>query len=115
MKRIEIVYEVTGDLASLDLGEWPTPLSVFFPEGSRCEQLNYGQGEGQVDIDGEEWGFYWSPHGSLRVVRHEGLRSVEQTQEVMTRIRARLAERLRGEVTFRLSSVSEEAPFDPPA
>ncbi|MCE9666968.1 hypothetical protein LY474_03995 [Myxococcus stipitatus] len=57
MKRIEVIYELSGDLASLPLGDAPTPLSVFSPEGSRCEQLNDGQGEGQVAIDGEEWGF----------------------------------------------------------
>jgi len=77
MQRIEVTDELSGDLASLPLGDAPTPLSFFFPEGSRCEELDYGQDEGQVAIDGEEWGFSWNDRGGVHAVRHDGTRSLE--------------------------------------
>ena len=33
-------------------------LLKVIPDGSKGRALNFGQGEGQVEIDGTQWGFY---------------------------------------------------------
>ncbi|MCY1041903.1 hypothetical protein OV208_11315 [Corallococcus sp. bb12-1] len=81
------------------------PLSVFFPEGADCEQLNHGQGEGQVLIDGHEWGFYYNDRVHLDVVLHDGGLSVEAARQVVSRICARLTQRLGTAVRFEMIAI----------
>ena len=59
-------------LSSLSYGERSFELSCFIPDGYSWEQVNYGQGEGQVLINGNEWGFYFGDNGVLSVVLHDG-------------------------------------------
>ena len=47
-------------------------LGCFVPAGYEWKQLNYGQGEGQVEIAGCEWGFYIYSASALSVYLHVG-------------------------------------------
>lgn len=105
MEQPELVFKLScGDSSweALDYGV-PRNLSLFFPEGSVCMQLNYGQGEGQVLIDGHEWGFYYNDGVHLDVVLHEGGLSVEEASRVVSRICARLSKQLGAEVQFKFA------------
>lgn len=84
-------------------------LSLFCPAGYACEQLDCRNGEGQVLIDGNEWGFYYKYSNALTVVLHEGNLSY---------IKA-LKERLRGDCPFCYgmtvnfhARISEQSPLD---
>lgn len=112
MGQPELVFELTcvgAGWESLDYGG-PPELSVFFPAGSDCRQLNYGQGEGQVLIDGHEWGVYYNDRGNLDVVLHSGDLSIEDAQLVVSRICAQLSKRLGVAVQFSLTSPHKPPP-----
>jgi len=68
--KFELVFE--AEEFDISYGEQGRELSCFIPEGMSWRQLNYGQGEGQVEIDGNEWGFYYSDSGGICVVLHKG-------------------------------------------
>lgn len=77
------IAPVEGLFPELDYPASPNELSLFFPAGHSCEQINYGQGEGQVLIDGMEWCFYYNDNGDLSVVLHEaGLSNAKATAVV---------------------------------
>jgi hypothetical protein len=42
------------------------------PANVEWRQLNYGQGEGQVEIGGCEWGIYLPGRGEIALVLHSG-------------------------------------------
>lgn len=102
-----MVFELgDGDSNWDDLDYSGSPkLSVFFPPGSDCKELNYGQGEGQVLIDGHEWGFYYGDQGHLLAVLHDGDLSVEEASLVVSRLSANLSTKLGSEVRFALREV----------
>jgi hypothetical protein len=56
----------------LALGSRGEELSCYIPADVRWQQLNYGQWEGQVEIDGCEWGFYWTDSKTFEVILHAG-------------------------------------------
>jgi hypothetical protein len=80
-------------------------LSIFFPAGHRCQQVNYGQGEGQVLIDDNMWGFYWAPEGSLEVVLHDTELPSGQAEEVVSAICDKLAVTVNSHFTWRLLAI----------
>jgi hypothetical protein len=49
-------------------------------------QINYGQGEGQVDVAGREWGIYQAEGGGLVLVLHSGELAAEQGLEFARRV-----------------------------
>jgi hypothetical protein len=59
------------------LGPRGVELSCYIPDGVLWTQINYGQAEGQVLIDGREWGFYWHGPQELSVVLHDGVIDAE--------------------------------------
>ena len=61
-----------GACANLPIGPRGSELLCYIPPGTHWRQINYGQGEGQVEIDGREWGFYWHTASELAVVLHSG-------------------------------------------
>ena len=65
----------------LQYGSTGVELECFIPDGYEWLQINYGQGEGQVLINGCEWGFYYSNHDSITVVLHEGDISEDEAYE----------------------------------
>ncbi|RKH16396.1 hypothetical protein D7X74_15640 [Corallococcus sp. CA047B] len=113
MEPSELVFKLSCDDSNwdgLDYSGSP-PLSVFFPEGAVSEQLNYGQGEGQVLIDGHEWGFYYNDRRNLDVVLHDGGLSIEDASNVVSRICTKLRQQLGQDVRFALMP---PAPAEPP-
>ena len=66
------IKEKSGIIPDLDYGSRQSELSCFIPEGYDWEQTNYGQGEGQVRVEGSEWGFYYSDDG-INITLHEGI------------------------------------------
>ena len=88
--------------------EWPKmeklqhpQLSCFFPDDSVCEQLEYGQGEGQILIDGIEWGFYYNSRGNLDVVLHENRITEKHAKKIVTGICSVLERKQGGVFKFR--------------
>ncbi len=77
-------------------------LSPFFPAGHDCHQLNYGQGEGQFSIDGDEWGIYYTARGreSLHLVLHHGSASLDDAVAIVSAICRQLSDARGGEFTF---------------
>src|SRR4051812_42363308 len=49
----------TGERPVFEFGPRGAELGCYIPAGTSWVQRNYGQGEGQVEINGREWGFYW--------------------------------------------------------
>ena len=91
--------------------EWPEidyprgqELSVFFPKGRPAVQVNYGQGEGQVLIDGLEWGFYYNERGNLDVVLHGAGISPSQASGVVSDICQALETRYKIQFAFRVTA-----------
>lgn len=69
--RFEI-FDKYGDLPDLVYGEEGRELSCFIPDNIDWRQVNYGQGEGQVLIDGAEWGFYYGDQNTISIMLHKG-------------------------------------------
>ena len=82
-----------GRHPEFNLGPPGGELGCYVPEGIAWTQRNYGQGEGQVEIDGRVWGFYWNAPGTLDVILH---RSEIDLDQALAFVRA-VAERLAGE------------------
>lgn len=63
-----------GALPEYVVGPPGRELSCYIPDDLPWKQINFGQGEGQADIAGNEWGFYHGPpdSGELHVVLHSG-------------------------------------------
>jgi hypothetical protein len=84
-------------------GHFPDPvigppgreLVCYLPDRVDWRQLNYGQGEGQAEAIGGEWGFYWSGEGQMSVILHAG--SVRP--EAAFRFVRGVAERVAGRTT----------------
>jgi hypothetical protein len=55
------------------LGRVNSELSCYVPDGVPWRQINYGQGEGLVEVDGREWSFYFGAEkGELCVYLESG-------------------------------------------
>lgn len=105
MGNRETTFEVvcvSGSWPEIDRPRDPA-LSLFFPPGAVCKQLNSGQGEGQVMIDGAEWGFYYNESGNLDVVLHGGGLSTEEAERVVRSICRQLERELGAAFDCRLS------------
>lgn len=61
------------------------------PKGTAWIQRNHGQGEGQVEIAGRVWGFYWSAPGTLDVILHESEIDLNQALEFVRAVAERVA------------------------
>jgi hypothetical protein len=60
------------------------------PVGTHWTQIGYGQGEGQVEVDGCEWGIYWNRQDEMSMTLHRGRVEAESAlafvREVVRRI-----------------------------
>ncbi len=79
-----------GSLPDRSLGPTGRELACYLPPEVKWRQVNYGQGEGQVEVDGREWGFYQDGTGALAVELHfgrmsaaDGLAFVRRVAEVV--------------------------------
>ena len=67
-----VIRVVAGSFPYPDLGPGGSELAGYIPAEIPWKQLNYGQGEGQVEIDHCEWGFYQTGFGELTIALHMG-------------------------------------------
>ncbi len=65
-------------------------LSCFIPDGYLWEQINYGQGEGQVVINNCEWGFYYSDDNAISIVLHTGTITVEEGLQFVSAVKEKI-------------------------
>ncbi len=59
-------------------------LSRVLPSAVASEVLNYGQGEGQIQIDGTVWGLYVNGPDSYRLCFEEGQCSIPAFQRFVS-------------------------------
>ena len=69
---LAFVIRFDGGVPKFSLGPPGHELACYVPDGVSWRQVNYGQGEGQVDIDGREWGFYLAYPDEVQIVLHDG-------------------------------------------
>ena len=69
-----------------ELGPRGSELEGYIPADTVWKQLNYGQGEGQVEIGGCEWGFYQTGDGDLAIYLHTGECSAREAFDLIGRI-----------------------------
>ena len=82
--RFEI-RERNGNIPDLTSGERGRELSCFVPGSYSWKQVNYGQGEGQVEIDSREWGFYYSERG-ISIILHDGEIELEEAKRFVNAV-----------------------------
>ena len=99
------IRPVDGTLPELSYGARGSELGCFVPNGVSWSQLNYGQGEGQVEIEGCEWGFYYGDPGQLSVILHAGEVSLERATSFVHEV----AVRVLGEQPFVVSVVGVDS------
>jgi hypothetical protein len=67
-----VVRFLAGMRPEIRLGPEGRELACYVPPGLAWRQLNWGQAEGQVEINGCEWGFYWWSSTDLAIKLHAG-------------------------------------------
>ena len=78
--------EENGFLPDLVYGDRGRELRCFIPIEYSWKQLNYGQGEGQVLINGSEWGFYYSSYETIDVILHDQATSQKEALQFAHRV-----------------------------
>jgi hypothetical protein len=75
-----------------ELGPRGQELSCYVPDGCQWRQINYGQGEGQVEIDGRRWSFYFGRNkGELNVYLDSGEIAAADALAFVTAVATRIA------------------------
>lgn len=93
---------IAGELSDFRFRASPEELRLFFPVGYTCEQLNCRDGEGQILIDGNEWGIYDTYANALTVVLHAGDLSYSDAKKVVNAICRQLS--IRTSVEWKIAS-----------
>lgn len=85
---MKYIVRVAGEsFPQLEYGPSGSELSCFIPTGTTWKQLNYGQGEGQVEISGCEWGFYYTDESNaLAIYLHVGECPAHEAFDLVRRI-----------------------------
>ena len=65
-------------------------LALFIPDHLNGKVLNYGQGEGQVEIEGTVWGLYVNTDNNYYFTFEEGFISWERFTSLVDEILAKL-------------------------
>jgi len=81
-------------------------LAKAIPVGRQGKPLNYGQGEGQVEIDSTIWGFYVNSEGSYYMVFEEGIVEWTKIEKLVHEIASALTQQFGKTI-----SVIAEGPF----
>ncbi|WP_188151487.1 hypothetical protein [Teredinibacter waterburyi] len=81
-------------------------LAKAIPVGIHGKPLNYGQGEGQVEIDDTVWGFYVNSEGSYYMAFEEGVVEWTKIVNLVHAITGALTQQFGKKIT-----VSAEGPF----
>src|SRR5262249_7259580 len=83
-----LVKVATGAFPYPTIGPPGKELQGYIPDGVKWKQLNYGQREGQVEIDGREWGIYVESlsQNALAIALHSGEVRIEAALEFVQRV-----------------------------
>jgi hypothetical protein len=100
-----LIRSVGGPLPDIPLGPPGLELGCYLPAGIEWRQLNYGQGEGQFEVAGLEWGIYQTDGGGLALVLHFGELAAEDGMAFARRV----AEAVTGGTRFELLLRGTEA------
>ena len=65
-------------------------LDALLPDGYSGKALNYGQGEGQIEISGSVWGFYVNLDSCYVLQYEEGDILVSSFVEILSALEARI-------------------------
>ena len=75
-------------------------LDRIIPVSRTGKALNYGQGEGQIQIENTIWGFYITDHKYYRIQFEEGCLSWEQFQLFCEEIFVKIRSEFGNEIAF---------------
>jgi hypothetical protein len=89
----------TSEPLRIRLGPQGSELSCYVPSGVPWKQINYGQSEGQVEIDGREWGFYWQGPREFAVILHDGEIDVSEALQFVRAVAEKVSS---GQVSFKI-------------
>lgn len=78
----------------------PNSLLGLFPRHLNARLDNFGQGEGQVELAGTIWGFYWRDNKTSYLQFEEGTLSWPELQTMVAEIVRSISEQLGREVEF---------------
>ncbi len=87
-------------------------LRPFVPDGPDCEQINFGQGEGQIRIGEAIWGIYlWDGCDIYELVLEEGELGLEDFARDLKRIRDAVSRffRITASITVKGRSLDDSA------
>jgi|CXWL01.1.fsa_nt_gi hypothetical protein len=96
------IQAINGEIPALKYGPSNPArreLECFVPDFCDWRQLNYGQGEGQVEIEGREWGFYYGSGGEISVYLHSGQMDPQAAFAFVRDVANKI---VRGKVAFRI-------------
>jgi hypothetical protein len=74
-------------------------LAKAIPFGSQGKPLNYGQGEGQVEIDGTVWGLYVNSEGGYYMAFEEGIVEWAKIEQLVHEISNALTQKFGKKIT----------------
>ena len=85
---MRFVIKVQGEPFPIpEMGTQGAELSGYIPSNTSWKQINYGQGEGQVEIGGCEWGFYQTDDvGTLAIQLHTGFIAAADALDFVQRV-----------------------------
>ena len=95
-----LIWPLEGSLPVLPLGPRGRELQCYLPPAVEWRQLNYGQGEGQVEIAVREWGFYFTGDGGFVVVLHFGELAIADGLTFAQNVAGMIAKGMKCEVLF---------------
>ena len=94
---MKIIIEGCNDLGILSIEQ----LSQFIPVGLNGKPLNYGQGEGQMEIEGTVWGIYCNKNTYL-LQFEEGSLDWLTMQKLVVAILENISEKFGREIKYRV-------------
>lgn len=83
---MRFLVDALGDPVSGLIGPRGRELEYLIPEGVEWDQVGYGQGEGQVRMEGCEWGIYWESARRLSLQLESGQVEFEVAAATVRRI-----------------------------
>lgn len=94
-------FELRTDVSNIDkieYGKKGSELECFIPAEYEWKQLNFGQGEGQVLVDGCEWGFYYTDNNMIGIVLHEGDIDISQASIFIKKVKEKVSKSVSAEI-----------------
>lgn len=82
--------EATGHIPEFEYKDVGKELACYVPNETDWEQLNYGQGEGQILAYGCVWGFYFGDSDTFSVQLHKGSIELNKAIEFVEHIKSKM-------------------------